>query len=88
MALVRRDLQVKIKLVGDTSGCYVTLDDDVLAGGNGDCVTLETHNGAGFEDRDELWTFKRKRFLKAVAKSLGVVIYEGASIAEVVGYYQ
>lgn len=77
---------------------------DVSYGGNGDFVeigagaygfkigtaayvSIQTSHPAA-DDLDRLWIFKRKRFLKVVAKSLNVVIYEGASTAEAVGYYK
>lgn len=84
---------MKIKEVSGSAGYHIEIEP---AGGiyGADYVSLVTHNAAPYEDHDEQWVFKRKRFLKVVAKALGVVIYEPTGRActagriEDVGYYQ
>lgn len=39
-------------------------------------VAIYTHHKESQAEYDEAWTFARKRFLRAVAKALGVAIYD------------
>ena len=54
-------------------------------------VGIYTNNDPAHDDRNELWIFKRKAFLKAVAKALNVVIYDSHpddGVNDPAGYYR
>ena len=81
----------KVNGIQDGSSISIETGEDLVIAPGDKYVGIQTNNTSEFDDLDELWIFKRKAFLKAVAKALGVVIYEPASTAggvEDSGYYR
>src|SRR5665647_3717358 len=60
----------------DGSSISIACGEELAIAPDGKFVGIYTNNVPKFADLDELWIFKRKAFLKAVAKALNVVIYD------------
>lgn len=76
---------MKVKDVSGSDGYYIEIVPGAGLRADDDLVGLQTHIAAPYDTHDELWTFKRKKFLKAVAKALSVIIYERDAVAEAEG---
>lgn len=82
-------MKVDVKDSENDDGSYVTIESSDGLMIDTKRVGISTHNVDEHSDLDELWIFKRKAFLKAVAKALGVAIYDGLTgDNEPAGYYK
>ena len=74
-------MKVDVKHAGDNgtwdgSSISIETGEDLCIAPGTKYVGIQTNNVPEWVGEDELWIFKRKAFLKAVAKALSVVIYE------------
>lgn len=79
------------KFDGVSDGSSITIESSDGSMIDAKHVGITTNNVDEFADSDELWIFKRTKFLKAVAKALNVVIYEpgnDTTFLDDPGYYK
>ena len=77
----------------DGSSISIESGDTVSITRDAKFVGIYTNNVPKYDHQDELWIFKRKTFLKAVAKALNVAIYDADALSDlnrgdVPGYYR
>jgi len=78
---------VKEQLADNGSSITILSADELSVTDDSKLVGIQTNNGAGYDDGDELWIFKRKAFLRAVSKALDVNIIDADPPLTVSGYY-
>ena len=83
-------MKVDVKHANDTgtwdgSSISIETGKDLCIAPGTKYVGIQTNNAPEWVSEDELWIFKRKAFLKAVAKALNVIIYERDAVAELDG---
>jgi len=71
--------------IWDGSSISIASGEELTIAPDGKFVGIYTNNVPKYGHLDELWIVKRKKFLKAVAKALNVIIYERDAVAELDG---
>jgi len=81
-------VDVKEYMSDDGSSISIESGDTVPIVNSAKFVGIYTNNSPEHDDLDELWIFRRKAFLKAVAEALNVLICDRYADDIDAGYYK